>query len=258
MTPLDASAPLLALLAGAASFLSPCVLPLVPPYLCYIAGTTSTQDLAIKPKDAAKRACLFVIGFAAVFIILGLAASAVGSLLLKHQALLEKLAGAAIVVMGLHLLGALRIAPLNRVMRITPLALAAPNQNQHSSGNQNPSGGGATAALILGIAFGFGWTPCVGPVLASILALAAAEASLIQGAALLAIYALGLGIPFVLAALAADKFLKASSKLSPHLRKIERVSGGVLVGVGALIAFGRFADIAYALLETFPALAALG
>src|SRR3984885_2880362 len=173
--------------AGLLSFLSPCVLPLVPPYLTFIAGTT-IEDVAYERVARARRdvllaAILFVLGFSTVFVALGATASVFGQVLRAHIATLSLIAGLAIILMGLHFLGVFRLGLLYREKR---LEVAKPL--------------GLWGAFVMGLAFAFGWTPCIGPILAAILSIAASEQTALRGAALLAVYSIGLGLPFLLAA----------------------------------------------------------
>jgi cytochrome c-type biogenesis protein len=233
---------------GALSFLSPCVLPLVPAYLSYVAGA-SLEELAAAegpPPALARRtlaaAFAFVLGFSTVFIMLGASASAVSQLILPHLPVLAKVAGVIIVLFGLHMMGLLRIRFLNREARFNP----APGQ------------AGLGQAYVLGLAFAFGWTPCIGPILAAILALAATQKSLDYGTLLLAVYALGLGIPFLLTAFAVDPFLRFLSRFRRHLRKAEIAAGGLLVATGVLIFTNSLGQIGLYLLQAFPRLAKIG
>ncbi len=232
--------------AGALSFLSPCVLPLVPPYLCFLAGTTLDKLTAEDaPRAAAGRtlaaAALFVAGFSTVFVALGATASAIGGLLLKNAPLLATIAGVAIIVMGLHFLGAFRIPLLMREARVDV---------------QKPVG--LWGAYVMGLAFAFGWTPCIGPVLAAVLSVAASEATVASGAGLLAVYALGLGVPFLIAALAMKPFVAFLKRFRAHLGTVEKVMGGLLVLTGIAFLTGWTATASFWLLETFPALQKLG
>ena len=235
-----------ALLAGLVSFLSPCVLPLVPPYLVYLTGAT-LDDLAevdagkALVKRAVSLALVFVAGFTTVFVLLGASASVLGQVLRVHSGTFATIAGIAIIVMGLHFLGLFRIPLLYRQARVEVAPRAGP-----------------LGAYVMGLAFAFGWTPCIGPVLAAILAVAASEMTVHRGALLLAVYSLGLGIPFVLAALAIRRFLSFASAVKKRLRAIEMAMGGLLVATGIAFLTGGMATAAYWLLETFPALAAFG
>ena len=237
-----APALLIAVAAGALSFLSPCVLPIVPPYLAYIGGVSFGElKSARSGSGVTASAASFVLGLSTVFILLGLAASAAGTLFLEHQRLLGRLAGAVILLFGLHFLGVLRIPLLDREGRF---------ESRHR--------GGALGAFVLGLAFAFGWAPCIGPQLGAILALASQEESIARGTALLAAYAAGLGIPFLLAAAFIDRSLGVMERLKPHLRTIEICIGALLCVVGLLLITDRFSAIAYWLLETLPFLAEFG
>src|SRR5581483_6865530 len=183
-----------ALIAGLVSFLSPCVLPLVPPYLIYLTGASiehleSEESAAASKRAVMISAALFVLGFSTVFVALGASASLVGSLIRAWSAQLSILAGAVIIVMGLHFLGLTRIGLLMREGRL-PI----------------PKPVGLWGAYVMGLAFAFGWTPCIGPILAAILSIAAAEATVAKGAGLLAVYSAGLGIPFLIAAFMVEQF----------------------------------------------------
>jgi cytochrome c-type biogenesis protein len=236
-----------ALLAGVLSFLSPCVLPLVPPYLCYLAGTTVEEmreegfGSRAARRDVMLAAVAFVAGFSTVFVLLGATASALGQVLREHLWLLSWAAGLAIMVMGLHFLGVFRLGLLYREKR---LDVAAP--------------AGAGGAYLMGLAFAFGWTPCIGPILAAILAVAGSSETVYRGMTLLAVYSLGLGIPFLIAALGIERFMGAMAGLKAHFRKIELAMGGLLVVTGVAFLTGGMERMAFWLLETFPALATLG
>jgi cytochrome c-type biogenesis protein len=235
-----------ALAAGTLSFLSPCVLPLVPPYLVYLAGTSLERLADAEPVPAVKRdtivaALLFVAGFSTVFVALGAGASVIGALLRAYSDVLSTIAGIAIIVMGLHFLGLTRIDFLMREKRAE---MARPV--------------GLWGAYAMGLAFAFGWTPCIGPILAAILAVAASEATIAKGAGLLAIYSLGLGIPFVVAALAVEPFAAFLVRFRTHLAVVERVMGGLLVLTGIAFLTGFISQASYWLLEAFPALGRIG
>jgi cytochrome c-type biogenesis protein len=236
---------LVALTAGVLSFLSPCVLPIVPPYLAYMGGITM-QEIDTEARTARRKALLaaafFVLGLSTVFVFLGFTASIFGQFFLQNQILLARIAGAVIVVFGLHFLGVFRIPLLDREARL----------------DAGDRGGSAFGAYVLGLAFAFGWTPCIGPQLGAILSIAATEASVERGTTLLAVYALGLGIPFLLAAGFIDRAMGVMNRLKPHMKLIERAMGILLVGVGVALMTGAFSAFAFWLLETFPALGMLG
>ena len=234
-----------AALAGLLSFLSPCVLPLVPPYLTFIAGTT-IEEVANVRESRARRdiliaAALFVCGFSTVFVGLGATASVVGQILREHLRLLSVLAGGAIILMGLHFLGVFRFAMLYREARLEV---------------QKPVG--TWGAYVMGLAFAFGWTPCIGPILAAILAVAASQETVGKGAALLAAYSLGLGVPFFVAALAIEPFIRWIKRFKRHFGVLERAVGVLLVLTGIAFLTGSIQDVSFWLLQTFPGLAAIG
>jgi cytochrome c-type biogenesis protein len=235
-----------ALVAGMISFLSPCVLPLVPPYLCFLAGTTFEHLVAREPVPLVGRrelasALLFVAGFSVVFVALGAGASVIGGLLRAYSNVLSVIAGIAILAMGFHFLGAFRIPILARTAQF---------------GVEKPVG--LWGAFVMGLAFAFGWTPCIGPVLAAILAVAASETTITRGASLLAVYSLGLGIPFVLAAVALKPFVATLSRMRNRLHVVEKAMGGLLVLTGIAFLTGWVTQASYWLLETFPGLANFG
>jgi cytochrome c-type biogenesis protein len=235
-----------ALVAGIVSFLSPCVLPLVPPYLVFLAGT-SLERLADKEperrvrRDTVMAALLFVAGFSTVFVALGASASAVGSVIRYYSNELAIVAGVAIIVMGLHFLGVTPIKFLYRQARVEV---------------QNPVG--LWGAYVMGLAFALGWTPCIGPILAAILAVAASKATVAKGAGLLAVYSLGLGVPFLIAAFAVQPFAAFLARFRAHLRHMERVMGGLLVLTGIAFLAGFFSQLNSWLLEAFPVLQSIG
>lgn len=234
-------------LAGLASFLSPCVLPLVPPYLCYLGGTTAGQLTAAEGRDpgAGRRVVLaavfFVLGLTTVFVALGAGASVFGQLLQSWRAELAMAAGAVIILFGLHFLGILRIPLLYSEARYSVERQSA----------------GYAGAYLIGLAFAFGWTPCVGPILAAVLAVAANEQSLPTGVTLLLAYSMGLGIPFVLAAAAVRPFLSFSERFKRHLGTFEKVMGAALVLTGGLFLTGWINGLGAWMIETFPALAGI-
>src|SRR5215469_390079 len=234
------------LLAGQVSFLSPCVLPLVPPYLVYLAGTSLERLADAEPERRVRRetilaAMLFVAGFSTVFVALGAGASAIGSLLRFYSNELAILAGIVIIVMGLHFLG------------VTPIRLLSQEKRMQM---QKPVG--LWGAYLMGLAFAAGWTPCIGPILATILAIAASEATVAKGAGLLLIYSLGLGVPFVIAALAVEPFAAFLTRFRAHLGHMERVMGGLLVLTGVAFLAGFFTQLNNWMLEAFPALGQIG
>ena len=232
-----------ALLAGFLSFLSPCVLPLVPPYLCFLGGTTFDQltgEDETPPhvyKTVIMSSVAFVLGFTTVFVILGATATAAGQLLVDNLSLLGKIA-----IAGLHFLGVLHIPMLHREARYHADARPA----------------GLIGAYVIGLAFAFGWTPCIGPVLAAILAMAAGEDSVRQGVALLFVYSLGLGIPFIVAAIAIKPFMSTLQRFRKHLATVEKLLGGFLVLTGILFLTNSMTLIASWMLELFPGLARIG
>lgn len=235
-----------AFFAGLASFLSPCVLPLVPPYLCFIAGTSLDELAASGRTDVVARrtfsgALLFVAGFSLVFVLLGAGASAIGGVLRAHMDVLGIVAGIAIVMMGLNFLGVFRIALLSRTAR----PHVAPPRS-------------LWGAFVMGLAFAFGWTPCLGPVLGAILAVAGSETTVSKGALLLTVYSAGLGVPFLAAAAAVRPFLKALTHMRRLLPVMEKAMGVILVLTGLAFMSGGVASASYWLLEMFPGLATIG
>jgi cytochrome c-type biogenesis protein len=235
-----------ALVAGLVSFLSPCVLPLVPPYLVYLAGTSLERfaDREAEPRvrrETVLASVLFVLGFTTVFVALGASASVIGGLIRIYSGPLATIAGIAIIVMGLHFLGITQIALLHRQKRVT---VAKPV--------------GLWGAYAMGLAFAFGWTPCIGPILAAILAVAASAQTVSRGSVLLAIYSLGLGIPFIVAALAIEPFAAFLARFRKYLRRVEQGMGALLVLTGIAFLTGSISTVSIWLLETFPALGKIG
>jgi cytochrome c-type biogenesis protein len=242
---------LVALAGGVLSFISPCVLPLVPGYLCFATGM-SFQELTENPTASRGRVLrgtiAFVFGFSTVFILLGATASAISGLLLEYKTVLSQIAGVIIIAFGLHMIGWFKIPVLTREIR---------SSGPHLNGEKS-SAAQQVLAYTMGLAFAFGWTPCIGPILATILALAAGTDHVVAGVGLLSVYALGLGIPFILAALSVNRFLATRQSLHRHLRRIEIGAGLLLIGTGALILTGSLQALASYLLDLFPALAKLG
>lgn len=238
-----------AALAGLFSFLSPCVLPLVPPYLVFISGL-SLDELKQGDGATAKNhhyrvllaALAFVLGFTTVFVALGATASYFGQLVRSELPLLARVAGVFIIIMGLNFLGVFKLGFLAREARY------------HQE--RNPVG--LLGAYGIGLAFAFGWTPCIGPVLAAILSLAAATESVSRGAGLLAIYSLGLGIPFMIAAASVNLFLGFFAKFKSRLGLVEKIMGAALVVTGLMFLTGQMQVLSYWLLETFPVLGQVG
>ena len=232
-------------LAGLVSFLSPCVLPLVPPYLGYLSGTTIEQltDKGRLDDDVRRRvvlaSMLFVAGFTTVFVALGASASVLGQWVQDHKAQLSILAGLVIIGFGLHFLWLLRVPLLYREARF----------------HRRVDGASLAGAYIMGLAFAFGWTPCIGPVLATVLALAASEASLGAGVRLLLVYSLGLGVPFILAATAIGPFVAFLKRFRKHLGRVEMVMGLLLVVTGVLMLTGSLNWFGQWLIENVPILA---
>ena len=238
--------------AGLLSFISPCVLPLIPGYLSYVsglsvdelrggtAGAPSADGVAIAVRPARGRvvaaSLAFILGFSIVFIALGASASVVGQFLMSRLSLLSKIAGAIIIVFGLHTMGILRIEWLYQEKRVQTARRPV----------------GLIGATLVGIAFAFGWTPCIGPILAGILAIAAGQDTVGAGVRLLAAYSLGLGVPFLATALAMDRFFAAFAKIRRHYHAIEMVSGALLIVIGALIFTNRFTIVAQWLTPYLP------
>jgi cytochrome c-type biogenesis protein len=235
---------LIALTAGIISFLSPCVLPIVPPYLAYMSGVTlnDMSSVAAARRKAVIAALFFVMGLSTVFLILGFTASIFGAFFLQNQVLFARLSGIVVIIFGLHFLGVFRIPFLDQEARL----------------DAGDKGGTSFGAYILGLAFAFGWTPCIGPQLGAILSLAASEASVTRGTLLLGVYAAGLGIPFLLAAMFITRATQLMNRIKPYMRLIERGMGILLIVVGLALLTGAFTTFSFWLLETFPALGSLG
>jgi cytochrome c-type biogenesis protein len=237
-----------ALIAGVLSFLSPCVLPLVPPYLAFIGGTTFDQlagEDETPPhvyQTVVLSSVAFVLGFTTVFVMLGATATAAGQLLAENLPLLSKIAGVIIIIAGLHFLGLIHLPILHREARYHTDARPA----------------GLLGAYVIGLAFAFGWTPCIGPVLAAILAIAAGQDSVSTGVSLLFVYSLGLGIPFIAAAFALKPFMRSMARHRNKLAVVEKLLGAFLVLTGILFLTNSMTLIAAWILETFPGLAKIG
>ncbi|GLQ34084.1 cytochrome C biogenesis protein CcdA [Amylibacter marinus] len=239
-----APAMFVALLAGVISFLSPCVLPIVPPYLAYMGGI-SMQDMT--GRLSARRATIiasifFALGLSTVFILLGLAASALGQVFLQNQDWFARIAGGVIILFGLHFVGILRIPFLYKEARL----------------DAGDKGGSAFGAYILGLAFAFGWTPCIGPILGTILSVAAQEDTIARGGLLMATYAIGLGLPFIIAAVFINRAMGVMNRFKKHMRKVEIAMGVLLICIGLALVTGAFSSFSFWLLENFPSLAEFG
>src|SRR6201986_4121220 len=235
-----------ALIAGLVSFLSPCVLPLVPPYLIYLTGATIEHVANEETASSSRRAVMisavmFVLGFSTVFVALGASASLIGTLIRAWSAELSILAGIVIIIMGLHFLGLTRIGLLLR-----------------EGGLPIPKTGGLWGAYVMGLAFAFGWAPCTGPILAAILSIAATEATVARGAGLLAVYSAGLGIPFLVAAFMVEQFSSLFSRMKRHLATVERAMGVLMIVTGIGFVTGAVSNVSIWLLETFLSLQSFG
>jgi len=235
---------IVALLAGVLSFLSPCVLPIVPPYLAYMGGISMGE---MRSDQVAQRkvllpALFFVLGLSTVFLFLGFTASVFGAFFLENQPIFAKISGLVVIFLGLHFLGILRIPILDREARL----------------DAGDRGGSAFGAYLLGLAFAFGWTPCIGPQLGAILSLAASEANLARGTTLLGVYAVGLGLPFLLAAVFIERAMGVMTRLKRHMKTIERAMGLLLLIVGIALISGALSTFSWYLLEKVPFLGQLG
>ena len=244
---MDASllpAMLIALLAGLLSFLSPCVLPIVPPYLAYMGGVSVTEldETASARRRVMLAALMFVLGLSTVFLLLGMAFSTLGRALLQWQGWFVPIAGIVVMIFGAHFIGVFRLRFLDREARVAT----------------GDTGGSAFGAYILGLAFAFGWTPCLGPILGTILGLAASEGDVGRGTLLLAVYALGLGLPFLAVAAFFPRLKGPMAWMKRHMDRIERTSGLRLWTVGLMMLTGQFSAFSFWLLERFPALGAIG
>ena len=230
----------IALMAGVLSFLSPCVLPIVPPYLAYMSGI-SMGDLR-QGRSALLASVFFVLGLSTVFLLLGAATSAFGMLFLSYKANLELAAALIVMAFGAHFIGIYRIRFLDRDVRF--------------QGGDN--GGSAFGAYVLGLAFAFGWTPCIGPILSAILSIAMQQGSVAKGAALLTVYAVGLGIPFILCAAFFPRLTPLMNFMKRNMERIERLMGLMLWTIGLLMLTGGFSQFSYWLLEHLPPWMQLG
>ncbi len=222
--------PLAAFVAGLISFLSPCVLPLVPGYISLISGA-AVDELKAQDSRLMQRVMLqsvmFILGFSVVFIMLGAISSSVGQLLAHYRTVIAKVAGVVIIVFGLHLTGLFRIN-----------ALYADKRLHGVKGGSSPWG-----AFVIGFAFAFGWTPCVGPILSVILTFAAEQDTVMKGVFLLAVYSLGLAVPFLLTALGIERFLSFYKRFQKHMHMLEVASGALLIALGILLVMGRLSII---------------
>ena len=219
-------------IAGFLSFVSPCVLPLIPGYISFISGLTLEDMQGKTAVEASRRHILiasiaFVLGFTVVFVTLGATASAVGKFVTSQLPILSKIAGAMLIVFGLHMMGVFRIRLLENEARVQT--------------NRKPAG--PVGAFLVGLAFAFGWTPCIGPILGGILTIAASRESVGEGVQLLGVYSLGLGVPFLLTSVAINQFFTAAAKIRRYYHAIEMISGGLLILVGLLIFFDKFTVI---------------
>jgi len=232
--------------AGAISFLSPCVLPLVPGYVSYVAGQSITDrsgsGAAILRLQAMSLSLCFVLGFSTVFVLLGASATMLGQLLLSYRHELNVVGGATVIGFGLFTLGVLRPAWLQRELRF----------------NASLVGGRPIAAYVLGMAFAFGWTPCIGPILGAILTVSAASATVANGVTLLGVYSLGLGVPFLLAAAFTDGLMARLKTISRAGRILQFLAGAIMVVMGVAMITGRLSTFSFWLLEMFPQLSTIG
>ncbi|MBI4275062.1 MAG: cytochrome c biogenesis protein CcdA [Rhizobiales bacterium] len=246
MMDLSSTGVIAAFAAGVISFLSPCVLPLVPGYVSYVAGHSisgrSANGVPLARLHALALSLYFVLGFSTVFVLLGASATALGQLLLSYRYELNLIGGATVIGFGLFMLGLLHPSWLMRDHRFE---VSLP-------------GGRPIAAYTLGIAFAFGWTPCIGPILGAILTVSAASATIAHGVALLGVYSLGLGIPFMLAAAFTDSLLARLKSIGRAGLVLQRLAGGVMIVMGAAMMTGRLSEFSFWLLSTFPFLGRIG
>ncbi|TPW17577.1 MAG: cytochrome c-type bioproteinis protein [bacterium] len=240
---------LAALTAGLISFISPCVLPVVPAYLSFVSGMSIDE---MKGNGGAATGssrlrlflnCLaFVLGFSTVFIMLGASATVVGGFMNQNAKILSKIAGVIIVVFGLHTMGVIKIPFLNYEKRF----------------HQNTKSAGLIGSFLFGLAFAFGWTPCIGPILGAILGVAASSETVGEGILLLAVYSLGLGIPFLLAGLFVESFFRLSGSVKKQFHLIEKISGFFMIAVGLMIFFDRFPQLSSWVSQLLPWLSTIG
>ncbi len=231
-----------ALLAGAISFASPCVLPLVPGYVSYIAGRTGPDGAAQGRGQAVWLSLCFVLGFSTIFMALGASATALGHALLRWRFELNLIGGTVVILFGLFMLGAARIQAMEREMRFS----------------LNLPGGRPVASYVLGLAFGFGWTPCIGPILGAILTASAATATISEGVWLLAIYSVGLGVPFLIVAAFTDKVAARIRAIGSVGRRLHQLAGVVMVIMGLAMMTGQLSVFSWWLLDAFPILGRIG
>ena len=229
--------------AGVISFLPPCVLPLVPGYVSYVAGEAlGVTGEPIRPLAALRLSLCFVLGFSTVFVILGASATSIGQLLLSYRYEANLIGGAVVTLLGLFMMGLARLPWLQREFRL----------------HVNLGGGRPVAAYIIGIAFAFGWTPCIGPVLGAILTTSAISATVPQGIALLSFYSIGLGLPFLAAAIFTDSVMLRLRVFRRLGRTLQLGAGAIVAGMGVVMLTGEMTSFSYWLLDTFPILARLG
>lgn len=235
-----------AFLAGAISFVSPCVLPLVPGYVSYLAGHSSVRAVELQVGERRRQtfgmSLYFVLGFSTIFMILGASATALGQMLLSFRYELNLVGGGIVILFGLFMIGMARIAVMQREFRFQ---LSIP-------------GGRPASAYVLGLAFGFGWTPCIGPILGAILTASAASATVAEGVALLGIYSAGLGVPFLLAAAFTDRLTKRLRAIGRVGRRLHQFAGLVMVAMGIAMMTGQLSALSYWLLDVFPVLGKIG
>lgn len=242
MTDLSTLGLVAALLAGAISFLSPCVLPLVPGYVSYVAGRTVSGGASPSRGRAFGLSLCFVLGFSTIFILLGASATALGQTLLRWRFELNLIGGGIVILFGLFMLGAARLSAMERDLRF----------------HLDLPGGQPVASYVLGLAFGFGWTPCIGPILGAILTASAASATVGEGVVLLAIYSAGLGVPFLVVAAFTDKAAGRLRGIGRWGRRLHQAAGGVMVLMGLAMMTGRLSALSYWMLDAFPVLGRIG